>query len=102
MLDGMIGILEWHLLIVVRLCTTTGLPHLLESRKWSFAIVIVLEFLLENPTVAKVVSFLFVERAPPRLVVLPFGALTFVSIGVWLGALMILSLTAKTSLELLA
>ena len=53
MLDGMIGILEWHLLVVVRLCTTTGLPHLLESRTWSLAVVVVLEFLSENLAIAK-------------------------------------------------
>ena len=30
-------------------------------------------------------SFLFMERTPPRLVVLPLGALTFASVGIWLG-----------------
>ena len=30
-------------------------------------------------------SFLFMERTPPRLVVLPIGALTFASVGVWFG-----------------
>ena len=41
---------------------------------------------MENSAVAKVMSFLFMKRAPPRLIVLPFGALTFVSIEVLLGS----------------
>ena len=85
MLDGMLQILEWHLLVVVRLCTTTSLPYLLESRKWSFAVVVVLEFSLKNPAVANIMSFLFMERAPPRLVVLPLRAVTFASIGILFG-----------------
>ena len=102
MLDGVLRILEWHLLVVVRRLTTTRLPYLLEGGKWSFAVVVVLEFPLENSAIAKVVSFLFMERAPPRLVVLPIGALTFASVGVWFGTSWLLSLMAKTSLESLA
>ena len=47
--------------------------------------VVVFEFSLENSAVAKAVSFLFMERTPPRLVVLPIGALTFASVGVLFG-----------------
>ena len=90
MLDGVLRILKRYLLVVIQLCTTTSLPYLFEGRKWPFAVVVVLEFSLENSAVAKVMSFLFMERAPPRLIVLPFGALTFASIGVLLGTLWLL------------
>ena len=51
----------------------------------TFAVVVVLELSLKNSAVAKVMSFLFMERTPPGLVVLPIRALTFASVGVRFG-----------------
>lgn len=89
MFDGAFRILERHHLVVVRLCATTSLSYLFKGRKWSFAVVVVLDFSLEYSVVVKIMSLLFMERPPPRLVVLLLGVLTFSSIKVWLGALRI-------------
>ena len=82
MIDSVLQILKWHLFIVVRLLSTACLSYLLECRKRSLAGIIVLELSLENSTIAKIVSFLFMERKPPRLVVLPFGAIALALAGV--------------------
>ena len=83
--NGVLRILERYLLVVVQLRSTTRLSYLFECRKWSFAGVVVFQFSLENPAVAKIMSFLFMERTPPGLVALPLEALTFAPFEVWFG-----------------
>ena len=84
MVDGVLRILERHLIIVIRPLSTTCLSYLLECRKWSLAGIIVLELLLENSAIAKIVPFLFVEMAPPRLVILSLGVFDLALVGIWL------------------